>query len=81
MREDEGQHSGRSKQSRTAQFLVIYASRRGLLEVQCTVNQKYFILRNVCILSIAVGGGAVVYMLSFNPGLTCLISCSTILFE
>ena len=33
VREDEGQHTGRSKQSRTAQFLVIYAARRGLLEV------------------------------------------------
>ena len=35
VREDEGYHGNRNKQSRIAQFLVIYAARRGLLEV-CT---------------------------------------------
>lgn len=33
VREDEGQHSTHSKQTRIAQFLVIYAARRGILEV------------------------------------------------
>ena len=38
VREDEGQPGVRSKISRMAQFLVIYAARRGILEVKTFIQ-------------------------------------------
>ena len=66
VREDEGHHGSRNKQSRIAQFLVIYAARRGILEV--TRKSRKFILSVTTLRKL-------VMKLCRRQALTCLEIC------